>query len=103
MAEFPLDPQLSKTVIVSQKYCCVKEILSTVSMLSIGTSVFYRPKEKAVYADTARLDFARGGSGDHISLLRCYTEWVETGYSAQWCYETFVQVRSMRRARDIRE
>jgi len=103
MAEFPLDPQLSKTVIISEKYNCVKEILSTVSMLSTGTSVFYRPKEKALYADTARLDFARGGGGDHISLLRCYNEWVETGYSTQWCYDMFVQVRSMRKARDIRE
>ena len=48
MAEFPLDPMLSKTVIVSEKYKCVSEVLSTVSMLSIGTSVFYRPKEKKV-------------------------------------------------------
>lgn len=103
MAEFPLDPQLSKTVIISEKYKCVNEILSTVSMLSTGTSVFYRPREKAMYADSARLDFARGGGGDHISLLRCYNEWVKTGYSTQWCYDMFLQVRSMRRARDIRE
>jgi len=103
MAEFPLDPQLSKAVIASEKYECVKEVLSTVSMLSIGASVFHRPKEKAVHADTARMNFARGGGGDHISLLRCYTEWAETNYSSQWCFETFVQVRSMRKARDIRE
>lgn len=103
MAEFPLDPMLSKTVIASEKHRCVKEILSTVSMLSIGSSVFYRPKEKAVHADTARMNFARGGGGDHISLLRCYTEWAETDYSVQWCFESFVQVRSMRKARDVRE
>lgn len=103
MAEFPLDPMLSKSVIAAEKYKCVKEILSTVSMLSIGSSVFYRPKEKAVHADTARMNFARGGGGDHISLLRCYTEWAETSYSIQWCFESFIQVRSMRKARDIRE
>jgi len=103
MAEFPLDPMLSKSVIASEKYECVKEVLSTVSMLSIGASVFYRPKEKAVHADTAKLNFARGGGGDHITLLRCYTEWAESDYSTQWCFESFVQVRSMRKARDIRE
>lgn len=103
MAEFPLDPMLSKSVIAAEKYKCVKEILSTVSMLSIGSSVFYRPKDKAVHADTARMNFARGGGGDHISLLRCYTEWAETSYSIQWCFESFIQVRSMRKARDIRE
>ena len=63
MAEFPLEPMLCKTVIVSEKYGCTKEVLSVVSMLSVGASVFYRPKEKAVHADTARMNFARGGGG----------------------------------------
>jgi pre-mRNA-splicing factor ATP-dependent RNA helicase DHX16 len=103
MAEFPLDPMLSKAVIASEKYECVSEVLSTVAMLSLGASVFYRPKEKAVHADTARLNFARGGGGDHIALLRCYSEWAATDYSTQWCFENYVQVRSMKKARDIRE
>jgi pre-mRNA-splicing factor ATP-dependent RNA helicase DHX16 len=103
MAEFPLEPMLSKSVIASEKYECASEVLSTVSMLSLGASVFYRPKEKAVHADTARLNFARGGGGDHISLLRCYSDWSSTDYSTGWCFENFVQVRSIRRARDIRE
>jgi pre-mRNA-splicing factor ATP-dependent RNA helicase DHX16 len=103
MAEFPLEPMLSKSVIASEKYKCVSDVLSAVSMLSLGSSVFYRPKEKAVHADTARLNFARGGGGDHISLLRCYSDWASTDYSDGWCFENFVQVRSIRRARDIRE
>lgn len=103
MAEFPLDPMLSKAVIASEKYQCTSEVLSTVAMLSLGASVFYRPKEKAVHADTARLNFARGGGGDHIALLRCYRDWAATDYSAAWCFENFVQVRSMKKARDIRE
>jgi len=103
MAEFPLDPMLSKAVIASEKYNCVAEVLSTISMLSLGASVFYRPKEKAVHADTARQNFARGGGGDHIALLRCYTEWAATGYNATWCAENYVQIRNMRKARDIRE
>ena len=31
------------------------------------------------------------------------SQWAESGYSSQWCYENFVQFRSMRRARDVRE
>ena len=103
MAEFPLEPMLSKCVICSEKHNCVSEVLSTVAMLSLGASVFYRPKEKKIMADTARLNFARGGGGDHATLLRCYTEWSSTEYNTGWCLENFVQVRSMRRARDIRE
>jgi pre-mRNA-splicing factor ATP-dependent RNA helicase DHX16 len=103
MAEFPLDPMLSKTVVASEKYKCTAEILSTVAMLSLGASVFYRPKEKAVHADTARLNFARDGGGDHIALLRCYSDWASTDYNQTWCFENFVQVKSMKKARDIRE
>ena len=103
MAEFPLDPMLSKTVIVSEKYKCTSEVLSSVSMLSIGSSVFHRPKEKKVHADTAHQNFARGGGGDHIALLRCYSEWADSDYSAQWCFENYVQVRNMKKARDVRE
>ena len=38
-----------------------------------------------------------------MALLRCYSEWVDTSYSTQWCYENYVQIRSMNKARDIRE
>ncbi|VEU39027.1 unnamed protein product [Pseudo-nitzschia multistriata] len=103
MAEFPLEPMLSKAVICSEEYKCVSEVLSTVAMLSLGASVFYRPKEKKIMADTARMNFARGGGGDHATLLRCYRDWASTDYSDGWCFENFVQVRSIRRARDIRE
>mmetsp|Transcript_4561 Transcript_4561/g.7071 ORF Transcript_4561/g.7071 Transcript_4561/m.7071 type:complete len:1066 (+) Transcript_4561:101-3298(+) len=103
MAEFPLEPMLSKSVIASGQYKCTSEVLSAVSMLSLGASVFYRPKEKAVHADTARLNFARGGGGDHIALMRCYDKWASTDFNSQWCFENFVQVKSMKKARDIQE
>lgn len=30
-------------------------------------------------------------------------QWADTDYSTQWCYENFIQHRSMKRARDVRE
>lgn len=30
-------------------------------------------------------------------------QWVETNYSMHWCYENFIQFRSMNRARDVRD
>ncbi|KAG9472396.1 hypothetical protein GDO78_019824 [Eleutherodactylus coqui] len=58
--------------------------------------------DKLVHADTARANFTVPG-GDHMVLLNVYTQWVETGHSLQWCYENFIQARSLRRARDVRE
>lgn len=103
MAEFPCDPQLSKTIIVSDKYQCVTEAITVGAMLSAGNAIFHRPKDRAVHADNARMNFARGGGGDHIALLRVFTEWTDSDYSTQWCYENYVQARSLMRARDIRD
>ena len=103
MAEFPLDPMLSKMIVASDKYKCSDEIISIAAMLSVGNSIFYRPKDKQVHADNARMNFHTGDVGDHIALLKVYNSWKEANYSTQWCYENYVQVRSMKRARDIRD
>jgi pre-mRNA-splicing factor ATP-dependent RNA helicase DHX16 len=103
MAEFPTDPMMSKALICSEEFDCSEEVLTIACMLSCGNSVFYRPKDKAVHADSARLNFARGGGGDHCCMMRCFNEWKVTNYSTQWCYENYLQVRSLNKARDIRE
>jgi len=102
MAEFPVDPMLSKMLIASEKYQCTEEILSICAMLSVNNAIFYRPKDKALHADNARINFFRA-QGDHLTLLNVYNQWVETNYSVQWCFENFIQIRSMRRARDVRD
>lgn len=103
MAEFPLDPMMSKALVASEKFGCSEEIMTVCAMLSVNNSIFYRPKDKAVHADNARINFARGGGGDHIVLMNVYNQWVETNYSTQWTYENFVIMRSLKTARDVRE
>ncbi|KPP73878.1 putative pre-mRNA-splicing factor ATP-dependent RNA helicase DHX16 [Scleropages formosus] len=102
MAELPVDPMLSKMILASEQYKCSEEVLTIAAMLSVNNSIFYRPKDKVVHADNARMNFVVPG-GDHLVLLNVYNQWVESGYSTQWCYENFIQFRSMRRARDVRE
>ncbi|XP_078497835.1 pre-mRNA-splicing factor ATP-dependent RNA helicase DHX16 [Lissotriton helveticus] len=102
MAELPVDPMLSKMILASEQYKCSEEILTIAAMLSVNNSIFYRPKDKVVHADNARMNFFVPG-GDHLVLLNVYTQWVDSGFSTQWCYECYIQFRSMRRARDVRE
>ncbi|XP_036789660.1 LOW QUALITY PROTEIN: pre-mRNA-splicing factor ATP-dependent RNA helicase DHX16-like [Oncorhynchus mykiss] len=102
MAELPVDPMLSKMILASEQYKCSEEVLTIAAMLSVNNSIFYRPKDKVVHADNARQNFVVPG-GDHMVLLNVYTQWLESGYSTQWCYENFIQFRSMKRARDVRE
>ncbi|BFZ20424.1 hypothetical protein BsWGS_23462 [Bradybaena similaris] len=102
MAEFPVDPMMSKMILASEKYKCSKEVVTIAAMLSVNNAVFYRPKDKIVHADTARHNFFVPG-GDHLTLLNVYNQWEETEYSTQWCYENYIQHRSMKRARDVRD
>ncbi|RXW24506.1 hypothetical protein EST38_g1366 [Candolleomyces aberdarensis] len=102
MAEFPVDPMLSKAIISSEKYNCTDEVLTIISMLSESGSLFYRPKDKKLHADQARQNFVKPG-GDHFTLLNVWEQWAETNYSQQFCYEQFLQFKSISRARDIRD
>lgn len=45
MAEFPLDPPLSKMLITAEQFGCTDEVLTVVSMLSVP-AIFYRPKDR---------------------------------------------------------
>ncbi|KAJ7699374.1 P-loop containing nucleoside triphosphate hydrolase protein [Mycena rosella] len=102
MAEFPVDPELSKAIIASENYLCTEEVLTIVSMLSESGSVFYRPKDKKLHADQARKNFFHP-AGDHFILLNLWNQWSAANFSQQFCYEQFVQFRSVNRARDIRD
>ncbi|KAG8897071.1 Cyclin-dependent kinase catalytic subunit [Tulasnella sp. 403] len=102
MAEFPVDPMLSKAIIQSGEFGCSEEVLSIISMLSESASLFYRPKDKKLHADKARQNFIRAG-GDHFTLLNVWDQWADTNYSQQWTYENFLQFKSLSRVRDIRD
>ncbi|KAL3314073.1 ATP-dependent RNA helicase dhx8, partial [Cichlidogyrus casuarinus] len=52
MAEFPLEPMLSKMLIMSVHLQCSEEVLTVVSMLSVQ-NVFYRPKVSSSQKETA--------------------------------------------------
>ena len=109
MAEFPLDPQLSKMVIASCEYSCSNEILSTCAMLTgklqDGTNesfrifflvpqVFVRPAETRRAADESKIQFAHM-DGDHLTLLNVYHAFKQNRDSPQWCYENFINYRSV--------
>jgi pre-mRNA-splicing factor ATP-dependent RNA helicase DHX38/PRP16 len=100
MAQFPLDPSLSKMLISSASLGCSAEILTIVSMLSVP-SVFYRPKERQEEADAARERFFVGES-DHLTLLHLYQQWKSHNYSDDWCTQHFVHPKALKKAREVR-
>lgn len=70
MAEFPLEPPLSKMLLTSIDFGCTEEIATIISLLSVQ-NVFYRPKEKEVLADQKKTKFL-SSEGDHLTYLAIF-------------------------------
>lgn len=102
MAEFPIEPMMSRAILDSEARNCTEEVLSIIAMLGESGSLFYRPKDKKMHADKAKQNFYRSG-GDMFMLLNIWEQWVETGYSQSWCYENYLQFKTLSRARDVRD
>jgi len=101
MVEFPLDPALSKILIVSEKYGCSSEIATIVSMLNVQ-SIFVRPKDHEKQADLARERFYVPES-DHLTLLNVYEEWRLNDNSKEWANENYLNYKSLKKVNDVRK
>ncbi len=101
MAEFPLEPNLSKMLLLSVDLGCSDEILTITSLLSVDNP-FYRPRDKQGQADMKKAKFHQA-EGDHLTLLAVYKGWEASKFSNPWCFENFIQARSMKRAQDVRK
>ncbi|CAD0057270.1 unnamed protein product [Aureobasidium pullulans] len=84
MADFPMEPALAKSTIMSVDLGCSDEMLSIVAMIS-AVQTFH------------------DASGDHLTLLNVYNAWKQSRMSDPWCFENFIQPRSMKRAEDVRK
>lgn len=100
MSEFPLEPQLSKMLLTAVDLSCIDEAITIVAMLS-ANNIFYRPRDKQALADQKKAKFHKA-EGDHLTLLEVYESWKAQKFSNPWCYDNFIQSRSMKRAQDIR-
>ncbi|KAN0108740.1 P-loop containing nucleoside triphosphate hydrolase protein [Hyaloscypha variabilis] len=103
MSELPIDVMLSKSLLSADKLGCVEEVLSIISILGETSALFFRPKDKKIHADSARARFTIKEGGDHLTLLNVWNQWVDSDFSPIWCKENFIDARSMKRARDIRD
>ncbi|KAL7421467.1 DEAH-box ATP-dependent RNA helicase prp43 [Cryptotrichosporon argae] len=101
MAEFPLDPQLAKMLIVSPEFGCSNEILSLVAMLSVP-NVFMRPNNQRKEADLAKAQFTHP-DGDHLTMLNVYHAYKSNEGDKNWCWNNYLNARSLAQADNVRQ
>ncbi|OAX41209.1 P-loop containing nucleoside triphosphate hydrolase protein [Rhizopogon vinicolor AM-OR11-026] len=101
MAEFPLDPQLSKMLIVSPEFKCSNEILTITAMLSVPV-VWLRPNNQRKEADLAKAHLTVP-DGDHLTLLNVYNNYIQNQYDKNWTWNNFLSARALMQADNVRE
>lgn len=78
-------------------------MLSIVSMLSVESdSIFYYPKGKKKEAEQSKRKFL-SYEGDHFTLLNIYKSWISNNQSKDWCFQNFVNGKSLQKAKNIRD
>ena len=132
MVEFPLDPPLSKMLVMSEKMRCSAEVAIIVSMLSVRSvrvslisySITMKPLEhqhsntntrtptqvpEVFYRPKDRAeesDAAREKffvpESDHLTLLNVFRQWKRNKYSSSWCTDHFIHSKALKKAREVR-
>ncbi|TMW64485.1 hypothetical protein Poli38472_011365 [Pythium oligandrum] len=101
MAMLPVEPQLAKMLIASGDYQVPQEVATIVAMLSVPEP-FVRPKNEAKEANEAKSNFAHQ-DGDHLTLLNVFHAYKLNGQDSNWCYQNYLNHRSLMAASNVRD
>lgn len=101
MAMLPVHPQLAKMLIASGDYQVPQEVATIVAMLSVPEP-FVRPKNDAKAANEAKANFAHN-DGDHLALLNVFHAYKLNNGDANWCFENYLNHRSLQAASNVRD
>jgi pre-mRNA-splicing factor ATP-dependent RNA helicase DHX16 len=103
LAELPISPEQGKTLISSSRFGCLNSVLTIIAMLGEANSLFFAPKDKKLHLDAAKRRFYVKGLGDYGAYLAIYNGWQESEFSVQFCQESFLQIKTLNRVRNVRE
>ena len=80
---------------------CFKFVCSQLLTIHLKLQFLYN-QDKQALADQKKAKFHQA-EGDHLTLLAVYNSWRNNKFSNPWCYENFVQIRTLKRAQDVRK
>ncbi|KAG8862914.1 DEAH-box ATP-dependent RNA helicase prp43 [Tulasnella sp. 330] len=100
MAEFPLDPQLAKMLIVSPEFKCSNEILTIVAMLSVP-NVWLRPNNQRKEADAAKAAMTVP-DGDHLTMMNVFNNYMQNSGDKNWAWNNYLSFRALQQAENVR-
>ncbi|KAJ3145964.1 ATPdependent RNA helicase [Geranomyces michiganensis] len=100
LAEFPVDPLLATMLMNSLKLKCSEDVITIAAMLSVQ-SIFVTPSGQRFEANEEKRKFSVE-EGDHITYLNAFNAFMKAGRSAKWCFNHFLNHKSLLRVINIR-
>uniref|UniRef100_A0A8C1XXY9 RNA helicase n=1 Tax=Cyprinus carpio TaxID=7962 RepID=A0A8C1XXY9_CYPCA len=102
MSEFPLEPQMAKTLLASCEFDCVSEVLTIAAMLTAPSSFLTPPVELRQKALLCHQRFQHA-EGDHFTLINIFNAFKyakEGPYSnvERWCEDHFLSLSALQTA-----
>ncbi|XP_061973793.1 probable pre-mRNA-splicing factor ATP-dependent RNA helicase DEAH4 isoform X2 [Populus nigra] len=105
MAELPLEPSLSRTLMEANENGCLSQALTVAAMLSAETTLLagQSSKNNEKKRKHPPPDLPDGsGYGDHVQLLQIFEQWDQNEFDIGWCKDKGLQVRGMMFVKDVR-
>lgn len=93
MAQMPLSPSLSRSLLASADFGCTAEVASVVAIVGEQGQFFLRPKMKQAEADAARAQFAVPNS-DHLTMLNAL-EIFMLSPTREFCESNYLNYRAL--------
>ncbi|KAJ3165388.1 ATPdependent RNA helicase [Geranomyces variabilis] len=100
LAEFPVDPLLATMLMNSLKLKCSEDMITIAAMLSVQ-SIFVSPSGQRGEAEEEKRKFSVE-EGDHITYLNVFTAFMKASRSPKWCFNHFLNHKSLLRVINIR-
>uniref|UniRef100_A0A8C5U3E1 DEAH-box helicase 32 (putative) n=1 Tax=Malurus cyaneus samueli TaxID=2593467 RepID=A0A8C5U3E1_9PASS len=98
MSEFPLDPQLSKSLLASCEFECVDEMLTIAAMVTAPSCFLHAPPGTEEIALTCWRRFSHP-AGDHFTLINIFNAFKA---ATKWCRDYFLSCSALSMAEMIR-
>eukprot|EP00850_Spirogloea_muscicola_P014569 SM000105S13914 [mRNA] locus=s105:356138:362673:- [translate_table: standard] len=100
LAEMPLEPMLSKSLVVSGELGCSEELLTIAATICVQ-SVWQSSRGRQKELDEVKGRFAVA-EGDHVTFLNVYKGFQQSGKSSKWCQSNLINYKAMVRICEVR-
>ncbi|XP_064786904.1 putative pre-mRNA-splicing factor ATP-dependent RNA helicase DHX32 [Oncorhynchus masou masou] len=102
MSEFPLEPQMAKTLLASCEFDCVSEVTTIAAMLAAPSCYLVPSMELRLEASQCHLKFQHP-EGDHFTLINIYKAFKQNGQEPfvsveKWCQDYFLSLSALQTA-----